>query len=90
MHKHRYLLKPTLLVGTDSYILAVLGPYFSDSHNNDASILPKEFEKDGRRLAKWFQNNGNILVDRGYRDFTPILRQSGIIYKMPALLQRCC
>lgn len=39
MHKGRHLLKPTLIVATDGYILAILGPYFSDYYNNDAAIL---------------------------------------------------
>lgn len=44
MHKGTHLLKPTLIVATDGYILVILGPYFSDHANNDAGILRNEFD----------------------------------------------
>ena len=56
MHKGRHLLKPTLLVAPDGYILAILGPYFSDSRNNDTAILNSEFEEDAnvlRVVSEW-------------------------------------
>ena len=39
LHKNRPLIKPMMVVGTDGYILSVLGPYMSDYHNNDARIV---------------------------------------------------
>lgn len=49
-HKNCHLLKPTLIVASDGYILAILGSYFSDSYNNDAAILREEFERDAATL----------------------------------------
>lgn len=60
MHKGRHLLKPTLIVATDGYILAILGPYFSDYYNNDAAIFQNEFVRDAQALSNWFQN-GDIF-----------------------------
>lgn len=88
LHKGRHLLKPTLIVGTDGYILAILGPYFSDARNNDAAILRAEFDRDGAALRNWFQDGDIFIVDRGYRDVIPFLETLGISHKMPAFLQR--
>lgn len=86
LHKHRHLLKPTLVVAPDGFILAIFGPYFSDSANNDAQILIHEFQRDGDSLRNWFQNDDIVLVDRGYRDAIPFLQLLGIDSKMPALI----
>lgn len=86
LHKHRHLLKPTLLVAPDGYILAILGPYFSDARNNDAAILREDFERDAGIIANWFQEGDIVLVDRGYRDAIPLLAHLGIDHRMPALL----
>lgn len=79
IHKGRHLLKPTLILAPDGYILSILGPYFSDSYNNDAIILQNEFERDAENLRNWFHNGGIFLVDRGYRDAIPFLNRLGII-----------
>lgn len=86
VHKHRHLLKPTLVVAPDGFILAIFGPYFSDSANNDAQILRDELQRDGDSLRNWFQNGDILLVDRGYRDAVPFLQQLGIEHQMPALV----
>lgn len=88
VHKGRHLLKPTVIVATDGYILGILGPYFSDSRNNDAAILRNELERDAQELAHWFQNGDIFLIDRGYRDVAPLLQRMGINYKMPSMLER--
>lgn len=88
LHKGRHLLKPILLVAQDGYILAILGPYFSDTWNNDAQILRDAFERDAENLQEWFQNGDIMLVDRDYRDAAPLLARLGIEHKMPAFLDR--
>lgn len=49
LHKHRLLLKPIMVVTTSGYIVSILGPYLSDSKNNDASILKHMI----RRICDW-------------------------------------
>lgn len=82
VHKNRHLLKPTLVVGLDGYILDIFGPYFSDARNNDASILCCELEGNANNLREWLQNGDIVLVDRGYRDAIPFFQRLGIDHKM--------
>jgi len=86
MHKDRHLIKPALVVAPDGYILDIHGPYFSDSRNNDASMLQNEMDAAG--LREWFNNGDIFIVDRGYSDALPFLENLGINYKMLALLQQ--
>lgn len=65
-HKNRSLLKPMVIVGTDGYILDVIGPYFADSSNNDASIT-KHFLRHSHPARSWFKENDVFIVDRGRR-----------------------
>lgn len=83
VHKHRHLLKPTLVVAPNSFILQIFRLYFSDSRNNDAEILRHDFETDGNALRKWLQR---YSFDRGYRAI-PLLQLLDIQYEMPALLE---
>lgn len=86
MQKGRHLIKPSLIVAPDGYILAIQGPYFSDSRNNDARILNNEFQRDADNMRGWFHDGDIFILDRGYRDAQPLLRELGIEYKMPAFL----
>ncbi|XP_032687208.1 uncharacterized protein LOC116851665 [Odontomachus brunneus] len=88
MHKGRHLVKPALIVAPDGYILAIQGPYFSDSCNNDAQMLNNEFQRDAENIRRWFHDGDIFILDRGYRDAQPLLRELGIEYKMPAFLGR--
>lgn len=54
MHKGRHLIKPALIVAPDGYILAIHGPYFSDSRNNNAQMLNNEFQRDADNMRGWF------------------------------------
>lgn len=88
LHKKRHLVKPCLIVAPDGYILDIHGPYFSDSRNNDASILKVEFEENVAGIDQWFQVGDVFLMDRGYRDSVPYLQNKGMHCKMPAVLER--
>lgn len=86
MQKGRHLIKPSFIVAPDGCILAIQGPYFSDSRNNDARILNNEFQRDADNMRGWFHDGDIFILDRGYRDAQPLLRELGIEYKMPAFL----
>lgn len=86
VHKGRHLVKPALVVAPDGYILDIHGPYFSDSQNNDASMLQREFENDADGLRGWLGDGAIVIVDRGYRDAVPLLERLGIHSRMPAVL----
>lgn len=87
-HKKEHMVKPEVIVAPDGYILAIQGPYFSDIKNNDATILNQEFERDIEGIRTWFQDGDIFIVDRGYRDSTPLFQQLGINYHMPPFLTR--
>lgn len=86
-HKGRHLIKPSMLVAPDGYILDIQGPYFSNAANNDANILVNELNRDGEEMREWFQGGDLFVVDRGYRDAIPTLQRLGIDVRMPALIE---
>ncbi|XP_043480300.1 uncharacterized protein LOC122509998 [Leptopilina heterotoma] len=88
VHKSKHLVKPSVLVASDGYILDIQGPYFSNAKNNDAKILIKEFQRDINGMRRWIQPEDIFVVDRGYRDAIPFLDRVGIVPKMPPLLDR--
>lgn len=84
VHKGHHLIKPALIVGPNGYILTIQGPYFSDTRNNDAAMLRNEYQRDTEMIRNWFQENDIFVVDRGYRDAIPMLRQLGIDHRIPS------
>ena len=54
------------MVTSDSYILSVLGPYFSDYHNNNAAITKHLFKDNLENVNQWFQADDMCIVDRGF------------------------
>ncbi|XP_021351029.1 uncharacterized protein LOC110454009 isoform X2 [Mizuhopecten yessoensis] len=84
MHKHRPLVKPMMFVTTTGYIVSVLGPYFADSKNNDASILNQILNSNIEEIKEWIQENDVFVVDRGFRDSLDLLKQLGIQTEMPS------
>ncbi|XP_045173214.2 uncharacterized protein LOC123534842 [Mercenaria mercenaria] len=88
MHKHRPLVKPMVIVGTDGYILAILGPYFSDGKNNDASITKHMMATNEGNIDDWVKENDTCIVDRGFRDSIEFLEERGIQVHMPSFLKK--
>lgn len=61
-----------------SYLLHLLnthncfqGTYFSDSSNNDASLIKNDLRQNISALADWIHPGAIFVVDRGYRDAIP-------------------
>ncbi|CAC5394877.1 unnamed protein product [Mytilus coruscus] len=82
MHKGRPSVKPMLIVGADGYILNVMGPYFADYHNNDASITKHLFETNAEDIKNWVQENDVLVVDRGFRDAQKFLENMNLKVEM--------
>lgn len=76
-----------VIVGTDGYILDVIGPYFADSSNNDASIT-KHFLRHSHPARCWFKENDVFIVDRGFWDAVDFLEEAGFQVKMPCYLPK--
>ena len=55
-------------LGTDGYILSVLGLYLSNGKNNDASIYKHMIKGNAEEMLTWLQEGDSFVVDRGFRD----------------------
>jgi len=66
-----------VIVTSDGYILSVLGPYFSDYHNNDAAITKHLFKNNLENVNQWFQADDVCIVDRGFWDAVEYLEDQG-------------
>ena len=87
VHKKRHLVKPSIIVGPNGYILDIQGPYFSNAANNDARIVLNEFHRDVDGMQNWFDRQDIFILDRGYRDAIPHLQRMGVFTIMPPLLE---
>ncbi|CAC5422012.1 unnamed protein product [Mytilus coruscus] len=74
--------QPMIIVGTDGYILSILGPYFADGHNNDASITKHAITNNLENITAWLQDDDICIVDRGFRDAVQYLEDQGYMVKM--------
>ncbi|CAC5365557.1 unnamed protein product [Mytilus coruscus] len=88
MLKGRLLVKPMLIVGADGFILNVMGPYFADYHNNDASITKHLFETNAEDIKNWIQENDVLVVDRGFRDAQKFLKNMNLKVEMPLYIKK--
>lgn len=76
-----------VIVGTDGYILNVIGPYFADSLNNDVSIT-KHFLRHSHPARSWFKENDVVVVDRGFRNAIDFLENQDFMLKCHAIYQK--
>ncbi|XP_062615097.1 uncharacterized protein LOC134276823 [Saccostrea cucullata] len=66
-----------VIVSTTGYIISVLGPYFADQKNNDASILKHNIQSNMENIKDWLHQEDVLLVDRGFRDSISFLDSLG-------------
>ena len=88
MHKGRPLVKPMVIVSTTGYYISVLGPYFADSKNNDASILNHIISNNIEEIKNWVRPTDIFVVDRGFRDSIQLLEDLGIQAEIPAFMKK--
>ena len=55
MYKRRSLLKPMMIFSTSGYIIACIGPFFSDSKNNDASMMKDILLRNTDNILNWVE-----------------------------------
>ncbi|XP_053391975.1 uncharacterized protein LOC128554692 [Mercenaria mercenaria] len=87
-HKNRPLVKPMMIVGSDGYILTVLGPYYANGNNNDANIMKHVFDVNDENISSWLRDDDIIIVDRGFRDAIKFLEDLGLTVHMPPYLSK--
>ncbi|XP_062581640.1 uncharacterized protein LOC134243403 [Saccostrea cucullata] len=88
LHKHRPLVKPMVVVGTDGYILSVQGPYLSNARNSDAAITKHMVTVNSEGMNDWLQDKDLCIVDRGFRDVVQFLEEKGLCVEMPVFLKK--
>ena len=88
VHKGRPLVKPMIIVSTTGYYVSVLGPYFADAKNNDASILNHIMNNNIEEIKDWVKPSDIFVVDRGFRDSVALLKDLGIQAEIPAFMKR--
>ncbi len=67
--------------------MSVFGPFLTDGHNNDASIIKYIIKNDDRDIKSWLHNDNIIIVDRGFRDAVNSMEELGLQVQMPAFLK---
>ena len=88
IYKGRPLVKMMIIVTTKGYIISTLGPYYSDSKNNDSMMTKHIFYNNRKQVRLWLQDGDVFVTDRGFRDCIPALEQFGCKTYMPALLPK--
>ncbi|KAK3102527.1 hypothetical protein FSP39_011968 [Pinctada imbricata] len=73
---------------TTGYFISVIGPYFADSKNNDASILNHIIKSNVQSIREWVHESDVFIVDRGFRDSLDMLEDLGIKAKMPCFMRK--
>ena len=76
-YKYRPLVKIMMIVTTKGYIISALEPYYSDSKNNVSMMTRHIFYNNREQVRQWLQDGDVLIVDRGFRDCTPALKQLG-------------
>ncbi|XP_033756201.1 uncharacterized protein LOC117338945 [Pecten maximus] len=87
-YKTRPLVKPMVYVTTTGYIVSVMGPYLSDSKNNDAGIIKHAEQGNMENMMNWLTEEDIIVVDRGFRYAVEMLQDLGIKSEMPVFLPK--
>ena len=77
-----------IITSTSGYIVSILGPYFADSKNSDASILNHILRSNLDDIRQWVQEDDIFVVDRGFRDSLSLLEDLGITAQMPKFMSR--
>ena len=77
-----------MIVSSSGYYVSVLGPYFSDTKNNDAKILMNAITNNLESVKSWLHEDDVMIVDRGFRDSLDFLHEFGIKTEMPSFLNK--
>ena len=76
-----------MMVTTTGYIVTIFGPFFSDFHNNDASMLKHVMLNNYEDILNWTKEDDIMILDRGFRDSLGVLKALDIDAAMPSFLE---
>ena len=88
MHKGRPLVKSMVIVSTTGYYISILGPYYADSKNNDASVFNHIINNNVEEIKSWVKPSDIFVVDRGFRDSLQLLKDLGIQTEIPVFMKK--
>ena len=69
------------------YLLSVSGAFLADGKNNDASIAESILKNKEENILGWLEEDGVIVVDRGFRDAVETMNQLGFNVQMSDFLK---
>jgi len=85
MHKGRPLVKFMSIVFPDGYIVDSIGPFYSNTYNNDAGMTSEILRKEGYGILKWLKKtNQNVIADRGFQGVVSELENLGASVFLPS------
>ena len=82
VQKGTHLCKPFTVCTTDGFIIDFFGPYVAI--NNDATIL-ESILKNETSFTQLLKKNDCFILDRGFRDVIPKIKQMGFDARMPSI-----
>jgi hypothetical protein len=77
-----------VIVTTTGYILSIIGPFFADGRNNDASILRNILDTNTDGIRDWLLEGDIFILDRGFRDVIGSLENDGFEIQSPSFLPK--
>ena len=86
MQKKRSLVKSMVTTTATGYILTIFRPFYSDFHNNDASILKHVMLNNYEDILNWMQESDIMVLCRRFRDSLGVLKVLGIDASMLSFL----
>ena len=86
LQKKRSLIESMVMVRTTGYIITISGPFYSDFHSNDASVLEGFLLNNYEDIVSWTKENDIMILDRDFRDSLGVLKALGIDAAMPSFL----
>ena len=78
-----------LITTTTCYILVVYGPYLSGSSNSDAVMQKDILVKNKDGILNRMAEHDVVVVDRGFRESTGMMKALGLDACMPDFLNGC-
>jgi hypothetical protein len=64
----------------------VVGPFLADGKNNVASIAKNIFMNNEEGILDWLEDDGIVVLDRGFRDALTTINNFGFRVQMPDFL----
>ena len=75
------------IVLPDSYVIDIFGS-FQDTMNDANNVITKEIIDTNKSIATWLDGEGQMIMDRGFRDVVEGFEQLGYETHLPPFLKK--